>query len=69
MTDSDAFEVIHLLRQGEPLTEATLRAFADWANDQQERTSWLIEHAVCGKCHGRINAVGLCTPCVMGKAA
>lgn len=68
LSDSDAHEVIHLLRQGEPLTEATLRAFADWADEQHERLTWLIEHAVC-KCGGKFTSTGVCQPCVYGRAA
>jgi hypothetical protein len=57
LSDGDAHDVIVDLKRGNELTEETLRRFAEWARDRDEKLGWLLDEAVCKRCHGPISKV------------
>ncbi len=54
-TDGDAFDCIADLREGNELSEGTLRAFANWAARIEEQLSWAKDNACCAACHGPLS--------------
>jgi rubrerythrin len=74
LSDGDAYDVIHALRQGDSVSDITLVRFAAWASNKSDALDSLRERIktgapVCGYCVTWDGDVSVCPKCGRGKVA